>query len=241
MKYINAWIDLPAIETAIATRHHQCVNRTLFYSQNNSLLKALAPTPLLRYALGTETLNLPQHYLASLSSVSQTKLKDLEEVYAQFRANLKATEGTLVERLPLRLEKLESLLKDKNYDFLERLRPLLHTLFLLESENPDINLELALYLIPFRHLSSQSEDITYLASLLVQRALVGQHETGVLTGLLEKEVGRNSVCFKRWKDLFFVERALFLLKKLENNCRKKVAAEEKVRLAELLFFVLYHI
>jgi hypothetical protein len=103
VKYINAWIDLPAIESAIATRHHQCTNRTLFYSHNNNLIKALATTPLLRYALGTETLNLPQHYLASLSSVSQTKLNDLEEVYGQFRTNLKTAEGTLVERLPLRL------------------------------------------------------------------------------------------------------------------------------------------
>ena len=103
MKYINAWIDLPAIEAAVATRHHQCTNRTAFYAHNNSLLRALANTPLLRYALGTETLNLPHHYLAALSSVSQPKLRDLEEVYAQFRTNLKTAEGTLVERLPLRL------------------------------------------------------------------------------------------------------------------------------------------
>ncbi len=106
------------------------------------------------------------------------------------------------------------MLKDKNYDFLDKLRPLLHALFLLESENPDISLEIALYLIPFRHLSSQQEDITYLATSLIQRALVAPHETLDLISVLEREVGRSSVNFKRWKDLFFIERALFLLKKL---------------------------
>lgn len=96
-------------------------------------------------------------------------------------------------------------------------------------------------MIPFRHLSGQSEDITYLATVLAQRALISQHETLHLLELLEKEVGRSSVCFKRWKDLFFIERALFLLKKLESNCRKRITPEEKLRLAELLFFMLYHI
>jgi hypothetical protein len=103
VKYINAWIDLPAIESAIATRFHQCANRTLFYSQNNLLIKMVNNTPLLRYALGTETLNLQQHYLSSLESISQTKLRDLEEAYGQFRNHLKTVESGLVERLPLKL------------------------------------------------------------------------------------------------------------------------------------------
>jgi hypothetical protein len=241
VKYINSWIDLGSIETAIRTRYYQCANRINFYTGNNHLLKAFAVSPLIKYTLGTETLNLHQNYLASLSSIGQSKLKELEEVYAIFRANLKAVECNLMEKLPVKLSQLELLLKDKSYDFLERAKPLLHTIFLLESENPDINLELALYFIPFRHLSAQNEDITYLASVLVQRALIGQHATSDLIRLLEKEVGRSSVCFKRWKDLFFVERALFLLKKLESNCRKKVAHEEKIKVAELLFFILYHI
>jgi hypothetical protein len=32
-----------------------------------------------------------------------------------------------------------------------------------------------------------------------------------------------------------------LIRKLDHNCRKKIAFEEKVRVSELLFFILYHI
>jgi hypothetical protein len=107
VKYINAWIELPLVEAAIATRHRQCVNRTLFYTHTNQLLKALAPTPLLKYALGTETLSLQaQSHTHELASVSQAKLKELEDVYSLFRATLKAAENTLSEGLPFRLQKL---------------------------------------------------------------------------------------------------------------------------------------
>lgn len=107
VKYINAWIELPLVESAIATRHRQCVNRTLFYTHTNQLLKALAPTPLLKYALGTETLGLQgQSYSHALASVSQTKLKELEDVYSLFRGTLKSVENTLSENLPFQLQKL---------------------------------------------------------------------------------------------------------------------------------------
>lgn len=96
VKYINAWIDLPIVESAITTRHRQCINRILFYTHTNQLLKALAPTPLLKYALGTETLSLhAQSHTHALASVSQTKLKELEDVYSLFRGTLKSVENTL--------------------------------------------------------------------------------------------------------------------------------------------------
>lgn len=106
VKYINAWIDLPSIEAAIRTRYYQCTNRTLFYTANSQLLKALIASPLVRYTLGTETLSLHQNYLASLSSISQSKLKELEEAYSLFSSSLKTVEGQLKEKLPLRLGKL---------------------------------------------------------------------------------------------------------------------------------------
>jgi hypothetical protein len=40
-------------------------------------------------------------------------------------------------------------------------------------------------------------------------------------GAIRKEVGNNNLTAKRWKDLLFIERILFLLRKVEQIVRKK--------------------
>lgn len=77
--------------------------------------------------------------------------------------------------------------------------------------------------------------------MLVQRGLISPHGKDIIISLLDKEVGRNNISYKRWKDLFFIERVLYLLKKLEINCRKKTSHDEKIKISELLFYILYHI
>jgi hypothetical protein len=59
--------------------------------------------------------------------------------------------------------------------------------------------------------------------------------------LLNREIGNNNISFKRWKDYFFIERVLFLLRKLEVNTRKKVSYEDKIKIGETIFYILYHI
>jgi len=66
--------------------------------------------------------------------------------------------------------------------------------------------------------------------MLIQRAFISEHRNDELVALLNKEVGNNNITFKRWKDYFFIERVLFLLRKLEINCRKKVSFEDKIKI-----------
>jgi hypothetical protein len=60
---------------------------------------------------------------------------------------------------------------------------------------------------------------------------------------INREVGNSSVTYKRWKDFFFIERVLFLLRKLELNLRRRVRidAAGQAQLAEALFYILYHV
>lgn len=97
VKYINAWLELPQVELAIRTRHYQCANRTLFYSNNATLIKTFSTPLLLRYALGSESLALPHPFIpngphpyqTALSSLAPSHLADLEDAYSLFRASLK--------------------------------------------------------------------------------------------------------------------------------------------------------
>ena len=47
--------------------------------------------------------------------------------------------------------------------------------------------------------------------------------------------------YRRWKDLFFTERLLFLLRKLDIACRANIDHQDKILVAENLFHTLYHI
>jgi hypothetical protein len=222
-------------------RYHCCENRIQFYSFNNQLLKVLSGNNFIKYAVGTETLNLPNNYNSELSSISSSKLKELEEAYQEFRGNIKTIENTIVEKLPLSLAKFELAMKDNHSTFLEKMKLICHSLFLLESENPEINLNIILYFITFKYLSNQNEDLIYLSNLLIQRAFIGEHKNDQLISLLTKEIGRNNISYKRWKDYFFIERVLFLLRKIEINCRRKVSYDDKIKIGEIIFFILYHI
>lgn len=53
-----------------------------------------------------------------------------------------------------------------------------------------------------------------------------QHTLKDIIKKLWKETGTNSISSKRWKDYFFIERELFLLRKLEVVVRKKAPEYE---------------
>ena len=78
-------------------------------------------------------------------------------------------------------------------------------------------------------------------SLIVQRAYLSNHSLEDIIDRLYKEIGGNSISCKRWRDLFFIERMLFLLRKLEHKCRQKLEVPEKQKAAEVLFYLIYHL
>lgn len=244
VKYINSWHDLARIRHAIAQRALKCEHRTLFYSHYTRLLRLLGHSPrVIKYVLGSETLSLHQSAASNLEAVSASKIRQLTDIYAEFKDCIKDAEGCLVSQLPRSLEALGQGLKGGSGQWLERVRLLLHTLFLLESENPQIDLDMLLYVLCFKYLSNQNEDLVYIANALLQRGFVGQHTNEQIVVCLSREVGHSSVASQRWKDYFFTERVLFLLRKLEVNLRSKdkVEAEMQVRIAEALFYILYHV
>lgn len=85
---------------------------------------------------------------------------------------------------------------------------------MIETENPNMSLDMALYFINFKFLSNQCEEIVFLSGLIVLRALIIEHKLGDVLEKIKKEVGNNNLTAKRWKDLLFIERILFLLRKL---------------------------
>ena len=114
---------------------------------------------------------------------------------------------------------------------MNRLKLICHKLFLLESDNQAINLEALLYLLPFKFLSPKHEDVIYLVLMLLQQGLLSKSTPQVLVSLLEREVGCSNVSQKRWKDLIFSERLLFLLRKLDVVCRGNIEHSDKVSIA----------
>ena len=119
------------------------------------------------------------------------------------------------------LEKVEKAIKDGSYKMLERVKLMLHSIFLLECENPDIDLNTLLYILTFKYLSSQQEDLIYISNALLSRGFTSKHSNEEIVKCLRKEVGDNNICYKRWKDFFFIERVLFLLRKLEVNLKRE--------------------
>ena len=125
-----------------------------------------------------------------------------------------------MSEIPLTLDKLEKTTKQGSNVFLEKLKLLFNSLFLLESDNPQIDLNIILYVLSFKYLSTRSEDLNYISSSILQRGFNVNHDSEEILCCLMKEVGNSSISFKRWKDFFFIERVLFLLRKLEINVRK---------------------
>ena len=95
----------------------------------------------------------------------------------------------------------------------------------------------------FKYLSSLNEDLIYISNALVQRGFVGRHTNEEIVTCLTKEIGNSSISYKRWKDFFFIERVLFLLRKLEMNLKRqsKVSGDEQIKIAESIFYILYHV
>jgi len=67
-----------------------------------------------------------------------------------------------------------------------------------------MSLDMALYFINFKFLSNQCEEILFLSSLIVRRALIVEHKLSDVLEKIKKEVGSNNLTAKRWKDLLFI-------------------------------------
>jgi hypothetical protein len=59
--------------------------------------------------------------------------------------------------------------------------------------------------------------------------------------VLNKEIGKDTISSQRWRDYLFTERILFLLKKLEVIIRDEVKYDDKVLIAETLFYLIFHL
>ena len=95
-------------------------------------------------------------------------------------------------------------------------------MYIIESENPKVNLDVALYFIPFRYLSTNEQELSFIATLIVQKAYLTETPLKDILEKLWTEIGFDSISCRRWKDYFFIERVLFLLRKLENKCRHRL-------------------
>lgn len=87
-------------------------------------------------------------------------------------------------------------------------------LYLIECENPDIELDTALFFIPLKSVANTNHELMFIASLIVQRAFLCSHKLETVVNKLWVEIGNDSIACKRWRDLFFIERTIFLLRKL---------------------------
>ena len=65
------------IYKSINKRYLKCENRIQFYTYTQQLQKLLSQTKFVKYALGSEVLNIQNDYLSGLESISQNKLKEL--------------------------------------------------------------------------------------------------------------------------------------------------------------------
>lgn len=126
---------------------------------------------------------------------------------------------------------MQQMVKTHQAKLLHKLKLIGLHLYMVESENPHTNLDIALYLIPFKYLTSAEQELSFIATLIIQRAYLSDTPLKEILDKLWKEIGFDSISCRRWKDYFFVERVMFLLRKLEVKCRSKLDVDEKQQVA----------
>ncbi len=78
--------------------------------------------------------------------------------------------------LPSSLKEVQKLIQYYNGNkLLDKLKLFAMHVYLIESENSTVNLNLALYFIPFKHLSNSNEELIFLANLIAQRAFICEY------------------------------------------------------------------
>jgi hypothetical protein len=100
----------------------------------------------------------------------------------------------------------------------------------------------ALFYLSFRQMSNTNDELIQLSNRIVYKSLLTQHPIEELIRAMWRELGRDTISMRRWKDVVFIERILFLLFKVESKVRMThLEIDQKEQLATVLFYVVYHI
>ena len=153
-----------------------CQHRIDYYKHLTLLLKQTSQSILIsKYAFGSEV-NIGENYKLDLESAPIGKLEQLTAAYNEYAGCIKEIESKFMKlgyadfvkmiytnnntvsnsskKQPQQLSSLITpVLNHKN--FLDRLRINAELIFMVESENPNMSLDMALYFINFKFLSSQ--------------------------------------------------------------------------------------
>lgn len=114
----------------------------------------------------------------------------------------------------MKLKDIQNLVKSEGDNLIDRIKLTSLHLYLIESENQNVDLDIGLYFTPFKFLSNTNQELIFIASLIVQRALISNHSLDEILAKIWKEIGNDTISCKRWSDYYFIERILFLLRKL---------------------------
>jgi len=80
-------------------------------------------------------------------------------------------------------------------------------------------LDTALYYLSFRQMSNTSDEMIQLANRIVYKAMQTDYSIEELVRTIRRELGCDTLSMRRWKDVIFIERILFLLLKTEAKVR----------------------
>jgi hypothetical protein len=75
-------------------------------------------------------------------------------------------------------------------------------------------LDNALFYLSFRQMSNTNDELIQLSNRIVYKSLLTQHSIEDLIRAMWRELGRDTISMRRWKDVVFIERILFLLFKV---------------------------
>lgn len=78
--------------------------------------------------------------------------------------------------LPKTLKEVNAVSKNSREGILSIVQENADHLYLTEVDNRKVNLEVAMYLIPFRYLSNAYEELVLISSLITQAAFISNHD-----------------------------------------------------------------
>lgn len=78
---------------------------------------------------------------------------------------------------------------------------------------------MALFYSSFKMICNVNEELIQISNRIVCKALLSSPSVEHLVSSLEREVGRDTISMRRWKDPVFIERLLLLLFKSEKIAR----------------------
>ena len=159
----------------MSLRTTQAENRMKFYEHSQLLIKTTANSFLNKYTFGSELANISSSYKEGLSSVCSSKINQLENIYRDYAIVLRDQEKKKFKEFPQTLKEIRKLIDEKPKAIFDLIRKHSLHLYLIESENPYINLNTVLYFISLKYLSSSFEELVFIASLIVQKGYLCDH------------------------------------------------------------------